>query len=183
MHQSHTGLTSFQAFREYLRLSMSVFGYGAFIYKDAVDLNDKEFILAISLKGIQILLPDHFGEADELVHEFPWCEITSIMSDGSKFLFSVWSKSTGKRSNSLQMHSFKFPGHFGHLQAQRIVNDALNHRNVVLGPRTSEKREKRSKSVDDISRGLERMLPGRQIDMQLVQSLRLHYKLHGDGLC
>jgi len=162
---------------------MSVFGYGAFIYKDAIDLNDKEFILAISLNGIQIFLPDHFGEADELVHEFSWGEITSVMSDGSKFLFSVMSKSRGKRANSLQMHSFKFAGHFGYLQAQRIVNDAFNHRSVALGSQSCEKREKRSKSVGDISRGLERLLPGRQIDPRLVQSFRLHNKLHGDALC
>lgn len=158
---------------------MSVFGYGAFIYKDAVDLNDKEFILAVSQIGIQIFLPDHFGEPDELVHEFQWNEVASIMSDSSKFLFSIWSKSTGQRSNSLQMHSFKFLGHYGNLQAQRIVNDALNHMSLVLGPRRNERREKRSKSVDDISRGLERLLPGRQIDKRLVQSFRLHSKLHG----
>lgn len=179
MHRGHHGMTSNEALTEYLRLSTSVFGYGAFTYKDAIDLSDKEFILAISQLGIQIFLPDRYGEPDNLVHEYPWGVVASILRDGSRFLFSVWLKSAGKRSNSLQTHSFRFPGHYGHLQAQRIEKDAVNHRNFVIGPQITGQRQTRSKSMDEASQSLERLLPGRQIDRRLVQSLKLQAKLYG----
>ncbi|KAK3739795.1 hypothetical protein QZH41_000700 [Actinostola sp. cb2023] len=144
-HKTHKGMTSDEAFEAYLRLCISVFGYGAFIYKGAMDLNGHEFIIAVSAQGIQIYLPDNLGEPDELVHEFPWQVVMAIMSDGSRFLFSVGTKTSGQRSTSLQMHSFRFPGHYGHLEAQRIECDALHHRDLVLGPISTElKRDTRN---------------------------------------
>lgn len=164
LHKSHQGMSSCDAFKAFLSLSASIFGYGTFVYKRAVDMNDKEFILTVSFKGIQIFLPNVYGEAEELVQEYPWCNVVSLLSDSSKFLFSV--SSTHK---SLETHSFRFKGHYGYLQAKRVFADAVYQRDLILGLKSMQKREKRSKSLNsDNSVRLERRLPGMNIDKMIL---------------
>lgn len=165
LHKSHQGMSSSEAFKAFLSLAASIFGYGAFAYKRALDRNGKEFILTVSFVGIQIFLPDLYGEPEELVQLFPWCNVVSLVNDSSKFLFSVCSA-----QKSLETHSFRFKGHYGYLQTKRVFQDAVYHRDLILGLKSMQKREKRSKSLDGVNSAvrLERLLPGRNIDKMIL---------------
>ncbi|XP_031560786.1 radixin-like [Actinia tenebrosa] len=164
LHKSHQGMAHCEAFKAFLSLSASIFGYGTFVYKRAVDMNGKEFILTVSFKGIQIFLPNIYGEPEELVQEFPWDTVVSFVSDSSKFLFSVCSA-----HKSLQTHSFRFKGQYGYLQANRVFTDAVYHRDLILALKSIQEREPRSKSLkSENSARLERLLPGRGIDKMIL---------------
>lgn len=150
MHRSRKGMSTKEALMAFLDLCHANKSYGKFVHKGATDSSNNDVMFAISITGLQISVPDEFREPGEILNDFPWEVVHTILSDKAKLILTI--KPTGLKTGSGIIYTFRFHGHFSHLQAERVVTDCLNHRNLALSKATLDRKVKKTQSLEDLTR-------------------------------
>lgn len=158
LHKSRNGMKTHEALMAFLDLCHASKLYGKFIHKGATDSSNNDVLFVISVKGLQISVPDEFREPGELLHDFPWGVVHTILSDKSKLILTI--KPGGFSSGPEIIYSFKFHGHFAYLQADRVVTDCVNHKILALKKATLERKAHMTQSLEDVSRTDHLAVPG-----------------------
>lgn len=181
LHKSRKGMTTKESLLAFIDLSQSVQGYGELIHRGATDEDGNEILFVIATKGLQVFLPNEYREPGKLLNAFPWDSVVSVMSNKSKFYLTVVSKFSYGPPETV--YTYRFHGHFGYLQAERAVADCLNHKNLAFDTATLEKKDKRSKSLEDITRpnSLAVPLAGRSRSHSPMASLRKQMRVAQGG--
>lgn len=181
LHKSRKGMTTKEALLAFVDLCQTVQGYGEFIHRGATDKDGNEILFAISTKGLQVFLPNEYREPGKLLDVFPWDTVVSVMSNKSKFYLTGISKFSYGLPETV--YTFRFHGHFGYLQAERVVADCLNHKHLAFDTATLEKNDKRSKSVEDLTRpnSLAVPLAGRSRSHSPMASLKKQMRVMQGG--
>jgi hypothetical protein len=181
LHKSRKGMKAKEALMAYIDLCQSVQGYGLLIHRGATYENGKDVIFVLSTRAVQVCLPNEYREPGELIHDFPWDIVVSIMCNKSKFYLTIQSKYAYGPPETV--YTFRFHGHFGYLHAERVVTDCLNHSNLAFDTATLEKKDKRSKSMEDITRpnSLSVPLAGRVRSHSPMASLRKQMRVVQGG--
>ncbi|XP_031552543.1 ezrin-like isoform X3 [Actinia tenebrosa] len=172
LHKSRKRMTTNEAMLAFVDLCQSVQGYGELIHRGATDDDGNEILFVIAAKGLKVSLPNEYREPGKLLNDFSWDKVVSIMSNKSKIYVTGISKYSFGPPETV--YTFRFHGHFGYLQADRVVADCLNHKKLAFDTATLEKKDKRCKSLEDITRpnSLSVPLAGRARSHSPMASLR-----------
>ena len=144
-HRSHRGMSESEAKRAFMEIAEALPFYGMSLHYGATDKNGNAVVLAISSSGVLVYDIDSFGVIGNVVENFPWHEIITMVYQNRKFYVVVYSEER-KDGGSF---SYRFHGHFGHKSAERMLSDALEHQAFHYKP---EKKLifRRSKSFGEV---------------------------------
>lgn len=143
LHRSHKGLTASEAKIAFLEIARSLPFYGMSLHRGATDNNGNVVLLAVCSTGVLVFAVDDFGVPGNVIENFPWHEIVTMVSQNRKFYVVVYSE---ERSDGGSF-SYRFHGHFGHKAAERVLSDALEHQALFYKP--EKKLFRRSKSFGE----------------------------------
>lgn len=147
MHKSRKGMSTKESLMAFLDLCHTNKGYGKFFHKGATDSSNNQVIFSVSVRGLQICALDEFREPGEILHDFPWDVVHSILTDKGKFLLTI--RPTESTTGAGIVYKFRFHGHFSFLQAERLETDCLYHQKLALDKASDERRAMRSQSLDN----------------------------------
>ena len=144
LHRSHKGMSASEARVAFLEIAHSLPFYGMSLHYGATDKNGNSVVLAICSSGVLVFDVDNFGVPGNVIENFPWHEIVTMIYQNRKFYVVVYSEER-KDGGSF---SYRFHGHFGHKAAERVLNDALQHQALFNQP--EKKLFRRSKSFGEV---------------------------------
>jgi len=144
LHRSHRGMTSSEAKIAFLEIAQALPFYGMSLHYGATDGNGNSVLLAISSSGVLVYAMDNNGFIGNVIENFPWHEIVTMVYQNRKFYVVVYSE---ERSDGGSF-SYRFHGHFGHKAAERMLKDALEHQAFYYKP--EKKLFRRSKSFGEV---------------------------------
>lgn len=144
LHRSHKGLTANEAKIAFLEIAQTLPFYGMSLHHGATDKNGNIVLLAICSTGVVVFAVDQFGATGNVIENFPWHEIVTMVYQNRKFYVVVYSE----ERNDGGSFSYRFHGHFGHKAAERLLNDALEHQAFYYKP--EKKVFRRSKSFGEV---------------------------------
>ena len=144
LHRSHKGMSANEAKEAYLEISQGLPFYGMSLHRGATDKNGNGVLLAVCSSGVLVFATDRDGLPGDMVANFPWNDIVTLIHQNRKFYVVVYSHDK-KDGGS---YSYRFHGHFGHRAADRIVKDALDHQKFFYQP--EKQLFRRSKSFGEV---------------------------------
>lgn len=149
LHRSHKGMAASDARIAFLEIAQVLPFYGMSLHHGATDINGNTVLLAICSSGVLVFDVDNFGVPGNVIENFPWHEIITMIFQNRKFYVVVYSEEK-KDGGS---YSYRFHGHFGHKAAERTLHDALQHQALFYQP--EKKLFRRSKSFGEVDSHLQ----------------------------
>ncbi|XP_068709603.1 band 4.1-like protein 1 [Montipora foliosa] len=145
LHRSHKGLTEVEAKLAFLEIAQKLPFFGLSLHYGSTDKNGNPVVLALSSSGILVYDIDSFGVIGDVIENFLWHEIVTVVYQNRKLYVVVYS---AERSDGGGSFSYRFHGHFGHRAAERMLEDTLAHQAFHYKPDKNIFR--RSKSFGEV---------------------------------
>lgn len=137
LHKRNRGMTCQEASMAYLENAEKVRFFGMSLHRGASDRDGNKVLLAVYQHGICVFDLDQFGEVGDLLNEFRWNEIVTMLQQNRKFYVVIYSEE--KRDGG--SFSFRFHGHYSHKPAQRTAKRCPTTSGLVCQSETESQKQ------------------------------------------